>query len=74
MRWLMHSPTGPEVARLPGLWIGCSMIFLVNTFLSACFDQWPLATVLGTAVMAAAAAAAARADDKASERTAVAAE
>ena len=26
----MHSPTWPEVVRLPGFWIGCSMIFLVN--------------------------------------------
>ncbi|HEY5117070.1 MAG TPA: hypothetical protein VIJ00_16225 [Nakamurella sp.] len=69
----MHSPTWPEVVRLPGFWIGCSMIFLVNAILSACFGQWPLATVqLGTAVMATAAAASARADDKASERTAVA--
>ena len=69
----MHSPTWPEVVQLPGFWIGCSMIFLVNAFLSACFGQWPLATVqLGTAVMATAAAASARADDKASERTAVA--
>jgi hypothetical protein len=70
----MHSPMWPEVVRLPGLWIGCSMIFLVNAFLSACFGQWPLATVqLGTAVMATAAAAAARADDKASETIAAAA-
>jgi len=69
----MHSPTWPEVVRLPGLWIGCSMIFLVNAFLSACFGQWPLATVqLGTAVMATAAAAA-RANDKASARIAAAA-
>ena len=71
----MHSLTWPVVVRLPGFWIGCSMIFLVNAILSACFGQWPLATVqLGTAVMAtAAAAAAARANDKASARTAAAA-
>jgi len=70
----MHSPTWPVVVRLPGFWIGCSVIFLVNAFLSACFGQWPLATVqLGTAVMATAAAAAARANDKASARTAAAA-
>ena len=70
----MHSPTWPVVVRLPGFWIGCSVIFLVNAFLSACFGQWPLAAVqLGTAVMATAAAAAARANDKASARTAAAA-
>ena len=71
MRWLTHSPTWPVVVRLPGCWVGCSMIFLVNTFLSACFGQWPLATVqLGTAVMAAVAAA--LANDNAPERTAAA--
>jgi len=62
---LMHSPTWPEVVRLPGFWVGCSMLFLLNAVLSAIFGHWPLATVqLGTAVMAAAAASA---NDAASE-------
>jgi len=63
----MHSPTWPEVVRLPGFWVGCSTLFLLNAVLSAIFGHWPLATVqLGTAVMAAAAAASA--NDAASER------
>ena len=64
----MHSTMWPGVVRLPGFWAGCAMIFLANSVLSACFGQWPLATVqLGTAVMATAAAAA-QADDKAPRR------
>ena len=53
----MRAQNWTDIARNPGFWIACSMIFLVNSFFSVAAGYWLLAVLqLGTGLLALASA------------------